>query len=103
MQKRWPDITTSVSGITAEDWNAFRAKADRDKIKYKAALEQAISDLAVAARRGDAIAWQPAKIAPSRPIRIHDDIRKLINALNHEFGFQQNVIVATAIHRWLSS
>ena len=99
-QLRWPNITTSVSGIAAEDWDAFKARAAADKIKYKDALEQAIHDLAVAARRGEDVDWQPVKVAPSRPVRMHEDTRNLINELVEEFSYKQNVVVATAMRRW---
>jgi hypothetical protein len=99
-QVRWPHISTSVSGIAAEDWDAFKARAKVDGIKYRDALEQAIADLAVAARRGDEIDWQPVKVAPSRAVRMHDDTRNEINALVEEFQYKQNVVVATAMHRY---
>ena len=101
-QLRWPNITTSVSGIAAEDWDAFKARAKREKLPYKDALEQAIRDLADAARRGEDVDWQPVKVAPSRPVKMHDDIRNLINELVEEFSYKQNVVVATAMHRWMN-
>ena len=101
-QLRWPNITTSVSGIAAEDWDAFKARAKREKLPYKEALEQAIRDLADAARRGEDVDWQPVKVAPSRPVKMHDDIRNLINELVEEFSYKQNVVVATAMNRWMN-
>jgi hypothetical protein len=53
-------------------------------------------------RRGDDIDWQPVKVAPSRAIRIHDDVRNLINELVAETEYKQNVVVATAMHKWVS-
>ena len=40
-----PYITTSVSGITAEDWDAFKARADREQISYRESLSHAVNDL----------------------------------------------------------
>lgn len=97
---RWPIISTSVSGVAAEDWDAFKARAKRDKIKQRDALETAVSDLAAAARRGDHVEWQPAKVAPSRSVKMHNDVQTEINNLVGEFGYKQNVVVATAMHRW---
>ena len=103
MQKRWPDISSSVSGIVAEDWEAFKSTASARKVKMKTALEQSISDLATAMRAGEAIDWQPSKVAPTRAIRIHVDTRTLINELSAQTGYHQNVIVASAMKRWLSA
>lgn len=99
-QARWPSISTSVSGISPEDWDLFKAKARRDKVQYGTALEQAIADLATAARRGDDVDWQPVKIAPSKGIRIHADTWNEVNKLVEEFGYKQNVVFATALHMW---
>jgi hypothetical protein len=101
-QLRWPHVSTSVSGIAAADWDVFKARAKQEKIPYREALEQAIHDLAAAVRRGDDIDWQPVKVAPSRAIRIHDDVRNLINELVAETEYKQNVVVATAMHKWVS-
>ena len=49
-QVRYPNISTSVSGIAAEDWDAFTARARQDNIKYQDAITLAIKDLAVAPR-----------------------------------------------------
>ncbi len=97
---RWPIVSTSVSGIAAEDWDAFKDRAKRDKIKQREALEDAVTDLAAAARRGDYIDWQPPKVAPSRSVKMHNDVQAEINNLVGEFGYKQNVVVATAMHRW---
>jgi hypothetical protein len=96
-------ITTSVSGISAEDWDLFRTAADQRNVTYRAALESAIAVLESAVRSGSDIDWRPIKIAPSRPIRIHPDTRAIINALIEQTGYHQNVIVATAMQRWSSA
>lgn len=97
---RWPIISTSVSGIAAEDWDDFKSRAKRDKIALRTALEEAVIDLAAAARRGDKIEWQAVKVAPSRSVKMHNDIQTLINELVDEFSYKQNVLVATAMYRW---
>jgi hypothetical protein len=99
-QLRWPYISSSVSGIAPDNWNAFKARVDRDKIKQQDAIAQAIKDLAEAVRRGDAIEWQPSKTARSRAIRMHDDTRKLIAQLVDELDYKQNIVVGTALHMW---
>ena len=99
-QVRYPNISTSVSGIANEDWEAFTGRARQDNIKYQDAITLAIKDLAVAARRGDRIEWKAAKNAPSRAVRMHDDTRILINELVEEFSYKQNIIVGTAMHMW---
>src|SRR4051794_15375481 len=94
MQKRWPDISTSVSGIAPEDWEVFKTAASAHKGGMKAALEQSIADLATAVRSGETIDWHPVKIASTRAIRIHADTGTLINELTAETGYRQNVIIA---------
>jgi hypothetical protein len=101
-QPRWPDLSTSVSGITPEDWDRFKNRARLDGVKYRDALEMAIVDLAAAIRRGDKIDWQPSRSAPSRAVRMHADTRDLINDLVKESGYKQNVIVGTAMDYWIS-
>ncbi|GEO42165.1 hypothetical protein SAE02_63130 [Skermanella aerolata] len=95
-----PYVTTSVSGITAEDWDAFKARADREQISYRESLSRAVNDLATAVRRGDAVDWKAIKVAPSRPVRIGEDLREEVRSLAAEFGYRQNVILATAMHAW---
>src|SRR4051794_20877685 len=102
MTKR-SSITTSVSGVSAEDWDAFKDAADQRDVTYRDAMESAIADLAAAVRSGSDIDWRPIKIAPSRPIRIHSDTRAIINTLIEQTGYHQNVIVATAMQRWSSA
>jgi hypothetical protein len=99
-QKGPPYVTTSVSGITSEDWDAFKARADQENIKYIEAIARAVNDLATSVRRGDAIDWKAIKVAPSRPVRIGVDLREEVRALADRFGYRQNVILATAMHRW---
>jgi hypothetical protein len=103
MQKRWPDISTSVSGIAPEDWDTFKTAATARKTNMKSALEQSIADLATAVRSGGAIDWQAPKVASTRAIRIHADTLTIINELVAETGYRQNVVVATAMKRWLSA
>jgi hypothetical protein len=95
-----PYITTSVSGITAEDWDAFKARADREQISYRESLSRAVNDLVTAVRRGDTIDWKAVKVAPSRPVRIGEDLREEVRSLAAEFGYRQNVILAMAMHAW---
>lgn len=99
-QLRWPDISTSVSGISDEDWGRFRERARRDNMKYRDALEMAVSDFAEAVRSGVPIDWKPSKSAPSRAVRMHTDTRDLINALVKETSYKQNVVIGTAMDRW---
>lgn len=95
-----PYVTTSVSGITAEDWDAFKARADREQIPYREAIARAVDDLAKAVRRGDPVEWKAIKVAPSRPVRMGEDLREEVRSLAAEFGYRQNVILATAMHAW---
>jgi hypothetical protein len=89
-----------VSGITLEDWNAFIAKADQEQISCREALSRAVNDLAVAVRRGETIDWKAIKVAPSRPVKIGTNLRDEVRLLATEFGYRQNVILATAMHMW---
>ncbi len=99
-QERWPYITTSVSGIAAEDWSFFKARARREKMTYRRALDEAIEDLVAAISRGETIKWLPSKTAPSQPVKLHEDSVTAVRALVAKTEFKQNVIIGTAMHRW---
>ena len=99
-QKGLPYVTTSISGITSEDWDSFKARADAEGMKYRVAIAHAVTELALAVRRGDPIDWMAIKVAPSRSVRIGVDLREEVRALADEFGYRQNVILATAMLRW---
>lgn len=100
-QQRYPQNTTSISGIVEKDWDDFHARAERECITRKEALERAVSDLVLAVHRNDAITWRPA-MRPSkpRPVKIHDDSLTQVHELSQKFGYRNNVIISTAIHRW---
>jgi hypothetical protein len=99
-QERWPYITTSVSGIAADDWTFFKARARKERLTYRKALDQAVADLVLAEREGQSITWYPAKKAPSRPVKIHDDRHKEVEHLAKKYNYGHNVIIGTAMHRW---
>ena len=100
-QQRWPIETTSVSGIPSEEWDRFKTRARLDKMKYRQALEMAIEGLADSIRKGDEIDWLPPRLAPSRPVKIHNDALNTVRGLSGQLSFKQNVIIGTAIHRWI--
>jgi hypothetical protein len=99
-KKSLPYVTTSISGIAPGDWDAFRRRADQENKKFRDALSLAVTDLVTAVRRGDSIDWKAIKVAPSRPVRMGVAIREDVRTLGEEFGYRQNVILATAMHRW---
>lgn len=100
-QKRWPHITTSVSGISPEDWKLFKDKADMRNMSYREALECAIFDLIADIKRGRGIDWQPPRSAPSKPIKIHAESVEQVRDLVEKIGYRQNVIIGTAMMRWV--
>ncbi len=99
-QDRFPNITTSVSGIGQEDWTMFKKAAKIRGMTYREAMEHAVSDLIADIRSNRDIVWQPTRSAPSKPIKIHDDTRQDVCRLVDRVGYRQNVIFLTAMRRW---
>lgn len=101
-QDRWPHITTSVSGISAEDWDLFKKTARKRGLSYREAMERAVAELIADIRSGREIYWYPCRKAASRPIKIHNDTLEDIRSLveNDKIGYRQNVIFLTAMIRW---
>src|SRR5688500_17408575 len=104
-QDRWPIITTSVSGISADDWSLFKRTAKQRNFKYQQAMERALAELIADIRSNREITWEPSRPARSRPIKIHADtieeVRKLVN--DPKVGYRQNVIILTAMLRWINN
>lgn len=100
-QKRWPHITTSVSGISPDDWKLFKDTARRHGMPYREAMEHAIADLIADIRSGKEIDWQPSRSAPSKPIKIHAETVDQVRDLVEKIGYRQNVIFGTAMMRWI--
>ena len=100
-QKRWPHITTSVSGISPEDWEMFKDAAIDRNMSYREAMEHAIADLIADIRSGKEIDWQPSRSAPSKPIKIHAETVDQVRDLCDRIGYRQNVIFGTAMMRWI--
>jgi hypothetical protein len=102
-QDRWPIITTSVSGISADDWTLFKKTAKQRNFKYQQAMEHALAELVADIRSNRDITWEPSRPAKSRPIKIHadtiDEVRKLVD----QIGYRQNVIILTAMLRWINN
>jgi hypothetical protein len=105
-QRRWPIITTSISGIPPEMWEAFKTcAAGRDKT-FREALEDAISRLEVAVTLGSPVIWphikKKDKDAPaSHPVQMHDDVRQVMRGLVERTGYKQNIVVLAAMQRWM--
>lgn len=100
-QNRWPVITTSISGIGKDVWNRFKNTADTRGITDREAAEEAIRDLSAAVEKGDKIEWQPAKTGSPHSVRAHEEVWSEIQALTEKTGFRQNVLILTAITRWM--
>lgn len=102
-QDRWPIITTSVSGISAEDWNLFKKVAKQRHLKYQQAMERALAELVADIRSNRDITWEPSRPAKSRPIKIHEDTINEVRKLVDQVGYRQNVIILTAMLRWINN
>jgi plastocyanin len=100
-QSRWPIITTSISGIPKDVWDRFKKTADGRGVTDREAAEAAIGELAAAVKVGERIEWQPAKSAPPHSLRAHEDMWAEVAALTESTGFRQNVVIMTAMLRWL--
>jgi hypothetical protein len=101
-QERWPHITTSISGISAEDWTSFKSTANKRDMTYREAIEHAVADLVADIRSGRSITWRPTRSARSRAIKIHAETVDQVRILADQVGYRQNVIFGTAMHRWVA-
>ena len=102
-QDRWPIITTSVSGISADDWNLFKKAAKQRNFKYQQAMERALAELIADIRSKREITWEPSRPAKSKPIKIHADTIEEVRKLVDQVGYRQNVIILTAMLRWVDN
>jgi hypothetical protein len=102
-QDRWPIITTSVSGISADDWSLFKQTAKQRNFKYQQAMERAVAELVADIRSNRDIVWEPSRPARSRPIKIHSDTIDEVRKLVDKVGYRQNVIILTAMLRWINN
>lgn len=100
-QDRWPDITTSVSGISRNDWDIFKLAARRRELTYRAAMEHAIGALVADIRAGRKIEWMPARPAAGQSIKLHADTLDQVRELAAKVGYRHNVVIGTAMHRWV--
>ena len=102
-QDRWPIVTTSVSGVSKDDWDLFKKTAKRRKLNYRQAMERSIAELIADVRSSRDISWEPSRPAKSRPIKIHVDTIEEVRKLADQVGYRQNVIILTAMLRWVSN
>ena len=102
-QERYPHLTTSISGIGDDEWAAFHARATQEGITKRAALEDAIRNLVADMKDGEKIDWIPPKIAKPRPVKIHVDALDNARNIGVKLHLRINVIVLTALHRWVNS
>jgi hypothetical protein len=102
-QDRWPIITTSVSGISADDWTLFKQTAKKRNLKYQQAMEHALAQLISDIRLKHHITWEPSRPAKSKPIKIHSDTINAVRELAEKFDYRQNVIILTAMRRWINN
>jgi hypothetical protein len=100
-QSRWPLVTTSVSGIGPEIWESFRKRADATGVTYREAIEAAIHDLITDVQEDRQIIWYPPQPGGPFPFQIHEKVREELRALVKKVNYRQNVVLLTAIQRWL--
>src|SRR3954453_9114343 len=73
-QERYPHLTTSISGIDADEWKALHAMAQAEGLTNREALERAVRSLVADIKDGKEIVWRPSKVAPRKAIKIHADV-----------------------------
>src|SRR5690242_4342308 len=98
-QRRWPLVTTSVSGIEPEIWAALRKMANNSGVTYREVIEEAINDLISDVHEGRNITWIPPKLGGPYPFQIHEKVREELRSLVKKMKYKQNVVLLTAIHR----
>jgi hypothetical protein len=100
-QTRWPIVTTSISGIAPEIWEAFKMRADEASITDREAMEAAINALAEAVRAGKNVNWPHTKHAPLHSIRTHESVKAKLKTLVKQTGLKQSVVVLAAMKLWM--
>lgn len=101
-QKRYPHITTSISGINADEWKALHAMAQEEGVTNREALERAVRSLVADIKNGREIVWRPSKVAPRKAVKIHADVLEEARKIGNQLDLRINVILGTAIYRWLN-
>jgi hypothetical protein len=100
-QSRWPTVATSVSGIAPALWKAFHARASARNLTNREALEEAIRELSVAHASGRDIEWPHTTGGKAQTVEMHDSIYQELKALCKKTKLRQNVVLLTAIKRWM--
>jgi hypothetical protein len=100
-QRRWPTITTSISGIAPEQWEGFKARAKARGMTFQAATEAAIGNLAEAIAQGEPISWPHAMGGKVHPVQMHHEVRDVMHWIVKQTGHRQNVVVLAAMLRWM--
>jgi hypothetical protein len=124
LQKRWPLVSTSVSGIAPEVWQRFKEEAAGRGLTFRDAIEQAIRDFArrVEADRNEEInnsrldyyfRLQPSYStglfrlhstgARSHPVQMHHEVLNLVRKIIVETGHKQNAVVLNAMMWWTNT
>ena len=101
-QERHPHLTTSISGIDADEWKALHAMAQQEGVTNREALERAVRSLVADIKDGKEIVWRPSKVAPRKAVKIHADVLDDARKIGSQLDLRINVIISTAIHRWLN-
>lgn len=102
-KNRWPIITTSVSGIDREMWGEFKRTAERRGLTHREAAESAINQLSADVAAKTPVDWIPVRGALSHSIRAHEAVWRKVLDLARTSGYRQNIIILTALKRWMDN
>jgi hypothetical protein len=121
-QRRWPIITTSISGIAPEVWTQFKSKADERGLTFRLAMEEAIRNLAKKVAEGERQTWEipgtdlylavdksnlagmfrlHTTTAKSHPIQMHYEVRDILQDVVKTTGYKKNIVILNAMAWWI--
>lgn len=121
-QRRWPIITTSISGIPPEVWTQFKSKADERGVSFRLAMEEAIRNLAKQVGDGGRQKWDipttnfyfamdksnfagmfrlHTTTAKGHPVQMHHEVRDVLHQIVKTTGYKQNIVVLNAMVWWI--
>jgi len=121
-QRRWPIITTSISGVRPEIWAKFKSDADRRGLTFRLALEEAIRQLSekIKERSGQQIdvpntdfyiGFEQSNIAglfrartttaKPHPVQMHHEVRDILGEIAQATGYKRNIVILNAMMWWM--
>src|SRR5690242_5415861 len=100
---RWPDISTSISGVPEALSDAAKTLADQRRVTLKELYTQAIEALLADLERGEEVVWPATRPGVGQPyaIRVNADILKRMRAACDAYQTRRTNFFLAAVSRYL--